>query len=128
MKRFSRFSYAASLYNAQAAGDPNPYGKRKPRTCCKTASTINIRTAKTAQTQNMNSFNDSFSKGFQQSDRWNDNWSKNRSYGDGQTMSTEGQISQTHSKMDSAIQSVSETVGWTHDQAQAYVAAKNARR
>ncbi|MFS1931682.1 hypothetical protein BCU25_022395 [Vibrio cyclitrophicus] len=26
--------------------NPNPYGKRKPRTCCKTASTINIRTQK----------------------------------------------------------------------------------
>ncbi|MFS1963317.1 hypothetical protein BCU31_025325 [Vibrio lentus] len=89
--------------------NPNPYGKRKPPNMLQnTASTTNIPDAKTAQTQNMNSFNDSFSKGFQQSDRWNDNWSKNRSYGDGQTMSTEGQISQSHSKMDSAIQSVSE--------------------
>lgn len=82
--------------------------------------------AKTAQTQNLNSFNDSFSKGFTQSDRWNDNWSKNRSYGDGQSVSTEGQISQSHSKMESAIQSVSETTGWSHDQAKAYVTAKNA--
>jgi len=71
----------------------------------------------------MNSFNDSFSKGFSQSDRWNDNWSHNRSYGDGQSMSTEGQISQSHSKMESAIQSISETTGWSHDQAKAYVTA-----
>lgn len=82
--------------------------------------------AKNAQTQNLNSFNDSFSKGFTQSDRWNDNWSKNRSYGDGQSVSTEGQISQSHSKMESAIQSVSETTGWNHDQAKAYVTAKSA--
>ncbi|MEZ8226641.1 conjugal transfer protein TraG N-terminal domain-containing protein [Vibrio splendidus] len=113
------------LYNAQEA-ESKPLWQAQASNMLQNSVNDQYSDAKTAQTQNMNSFNDSFSKGFQQSDRWNDNWSKNRSYGDGQTMSTEGQISQSHSKMDSAIQSVSETMGWTHDQAQAYVAAKNA--
>ncbi|WP_435250629.1 conjugal transfer protein TraG N-terminal domain-containing protein (plasmid) [Vibrio sp. nBUS_14] len=112
-------------YNAQEA-ESKPLWQAQASSMLQNSINDQYTDAKTAQTQHMNSFNDSFSKGFSQSDRWNDNWSHNRSYGDGQSMSTEGQISQSHSKMESAIQSVSETTGWSHDQAKAYVTAKNA--
>ncbi|QFT13619.1 conjugal transfer mating-pair stabilization protein TraG [Vibrio sp. THAF190c] len=109
-------------YNAQEA-ESKPLWQAQASSMLQNSINDQYTDAKTAQTQRMNSFNDSFSKGFSQSDRWNDNWSKNSSYGDGQSMSTEGQISQSHSKMESAIQSISETTGWTHDQAKAYVTA-----
>ncbi|CAH7239534.1 IncF plasmid conjugative transfer protein TraG [Vibrio chagasii] len=109
-------------YNAQEA-ESKPLWQAQASSMLQNSINDQYTDAKTAQTQHMNSFNDSFSKGFSQSDRWNDNWSRNRSYGDGQSISTEGQISQSHAKMESAIQSVSETTGWTHDQARAYMTA-----
>ncbi len=82
--------------------------------------------AQMAQQQNMTSLNEAFSVSNNISDRWNDSWSKNDSYGYGHNLSTEGQISQSYNKMDSAINSVTETTGWTEDESRSYVQAVNA--
>ncbi|MDF5595813.1 conjugal transfer protein TraG N-terminal domain-containing protein [Vibrio parahaemolyticus] len=78
-----------------------------------------------AQTQASNNLSDAYSTNAQISNRWNDSWSKNQSYGDGHSISTEGQISQANTKMQSAIDNVSQTMGWTHDQARSFVTAAN---
>ncbi|MFA0125461.1 conjugal transfer protein TraG, partial [Vibrio sp. 10N.261.48.A2] len=76
-----------------------------------------------AQKQATNNLNDAYSNGMQINDRWNDAWSKNKSYGDGHNISTEGQISTSRSTMESAIDNMSQTMGWTKDQSRAFANA-----
>ncbi|MFA0174657.1 conjugal transfer protein TraG N-terminal domain-containing protein [Vibrio lentus] len=80
-------------------------------------------TALSAQKQATNNLNDAYSNGMQINDRWNDAWSKNKSYGDGHNISTEGQISTSRSTMESAIDNISQTMGWTKDQSRAFANA-----
>lgn len=76
-----------------------------------------------AQKVASNNLNDAYTIGSQQSDRWNDSWSRNSSYGDSHNLSTEGQISKSHSTMQSSIDNISKTMGWTQDQARTYAMA-----
>lgn len=78
-----------------------------------------------AQTQASNNLSDAYSTNAQISNRWNDSWSKNQSYGDGHSISTEGQISQANTKMQSAIDNVSQTMGWTHDQSRSFLSSSS---
>ncbi|MGR5096848.1 conjugal transfer protein TraG N-terminal domain-containing protein [Vibrio maritimus] len=81
--------------------------------------------AKSAQTQHQTSFNDAIATGAQINDRWNDAWSHNQSYGNGHQLTTDGQISQAHNQMNSAIDSLSNNMGWTQDQSRAYLQASS---
>ncbi|MDC5842219.1 conjugal transfer protein TraG N-terminal domain-containing protein [Vibrio europaeus] len=110
------------LYNAQEA-ESKPIWQAQASTMLQNSVSDQYSSALTAQKQNMNTFTDNYSNSMQQSDRWNDNWSRSLSYGDGHSTSTEGQISQSYSKMESAIDNISQTMGWTHDQARAYATA-----
>ncbi|MGR5096985.1 hypothetical protein ACPV5O_26850 [Vibrio maritimus] len=113
------------LYSAQEAVS-NPVWSAQVSSMTQSSVNDQYSNALTAQTQHMNNFSDSIGNTMQMSHRWNDSWSKSQSYGDGHSLSTEGHISQSHSKMNSAIESVSQTMGWSHDQANAYVTARNA--
>ncbi|KOO13737.1 conjugal transfer protein TraG [Vibrio xuii] len=112
------------LYNAQEA-ESKPIWQAQASTMLQNSVSDQYSSALTAQKQNMNTFTDNYSNSMQQSDRWNDNWSRSLSYGDGHSTSTEGQISQSYSKMESAIDNISQTMGWTHDQARAYAMSAN---
>lgn len=110
------------LYNAQEA-ESKPIWQAQASTMLQNSVSDQYSSALTAQKQSINTFTDNYSNSMQQSDRWNDNWSRSLSYGDGHSTSTEGQISQSYSKMESAIDNISQTMGWTHDQARAYATA-----
>ncbi|KOO12815.1 conjugal transfer protein TraG [Vibrio xuii] len=110
------------LYNAQEA-ESKPIWQAQASTMLQNSVSDQYSSALTAQKQSMNTFTDNYSNSMQQSDRWNDNWSRSLSYGDGHSTSTEGQINQSYSKMESAIDNISQTMGWTHDQARAYATA-----
>ncbi|MDG2595037.1 conjugal transfer protein TraG, partial [Vibrio parahaemolyticus] len=96
------------LYNAQEA-ESKPIWQAQASTMLQNSVSDQYSSALTAQKQSMNTFTDNYSNSMQQSDRWNDNWSRSLSYGDGHSTSTEGQISQSHSKMESAIDNISQT-------------------
>lgn len=113
------------LYNAQEA-ESKPIWQAQASTMLQNSVSDQYSSALTAQKQSMNTFTDNYSNSMQQSDRWNDNWSRSLSYGDGHSTSTEGQISQSYSKMESAIDNISQTMGWTQDQARAYAISANA--
>lgn len=113
------------LYNAQEA-ESKPIWQAQASTMLQNSVSDQYSSALTAQKQSMNTFTDNYSNSMQQSDRWNDNWSRSFSYGDGHSTSTEGQISQSYSKMESAIDNISQTMGWTQDQARAYAISANA--
>lgn len=113
------------LYNAQEAIS-RPVWQAQVSSMVQSSVNDQFSSAITAQRQNMNTFTDSYSNSLQQSDRWNDNWSNSYSYGDSHSASTEGQITQSHSKMESAIDNISQTMGWSHDQARAYAISANA--
>ncbi|WP_425628597.1 conjugal transfer protein TraG N-terminal domain-containing protein [Vibrio neptunius] len=112
------------LYNAQEAIS-RPAWSAQTSTMLQNSISDQYSSALTAQKQNMNTFTDSFSNSVQTSDRWNDNWSRNFSYGDDHNTTTEGQISQSYTQMESAIDSISQTMGWTYDQSRAYALAAN---
>ncbi|MCK6263817.1 conjugal transfer protein TraG N-terminal domain-containing protein [Vibrio sp. ZSDE26] len=113
------------LYNAQDA-ESKPIWQAQTSTMLQNSVSDQYTSALTAQKQNMNTFTDNYSNSMQQSDRWNDNWSRSLSYGDSHSASTEGQISQSYTTMESAIDTISQTMGWTHDQARAYAISANA--
>lgn len=113
------------LYNAQEAIS-RPVWSAQTSSMLQNSIHDQYSSALTAQKQSMNTFTDNYSNSMQQSDRWNDNWSRSLSYGDGHSTSTEGQISQSYSQMESAVDNISQTMGWTHDQARAYAIAANA--
>ncbi|CAH1538235.1 IncF plasmid conjugative transfer protein TraG [Vibrio jasicida] len=107
------------LYNAQEA-ESKPLWQGQVSSMLQNSVSDQYSSALTSQRQSMNNFTDSYSNSMQISDRWNDAWSSNRSYGDSYNTSTEGQITQSQSKMESAIDNISQTMGWTHDQSRAY--------
>ncbi|WP_394252857.1 conjugal transfer protein TraG N-terminal domain-containing protein [Vibrio profundi] len=113
------------LYNAQEA-ESKPIWQAQASTMLQNSVSDQYTSALTAQKQSMNTFTDNYSNSMQQSDRWNDNWSRSLSYGDSHSASTEGQISQSYTTMESAIDNISQTMGWTHDQARAYAISANA--
>lgn len=112
------------IYNAQEAVS-RPAWELQVGNMAQSSVNDQYTSALTAQKQHSNSFNDAFSTSMAQSDRWNSNWSRNQSYGDGHSLSTEGQIVQSHNKMNSAIGSISQTMNWTHDQSRGYASATN---
>ncbi|MCG9727494.1 conjugal transfer protein TraG N-terminal domain-containing protein [Vibrio brasiliensis] len=113
------------LYNAQEAVS-NPIWQAQATSMVQSSVNDQYSSALTSQKQHMDTFTDSYANSVQQSGRWNDSWSSSYSYGDVHSASTEGQITQSHSKMESAIDSISQTMGWTHDQARAYATSANA--
>ncbi|MEF2482205.1 conjugal transfer protein TraG N-terminal domain-containing protein [Vibrio mimicus] len=113
------------LYNAQEAISKPAWGAQVS-SLLQNSVNDQYSSALTAQKQHANSFNDAFSTSMNTSDRWNSSWSHQQSYGDGHSLSTEGQIVQSHSQMTSAIDNVSQTMGWTQDQARAYMTSASA--
>lgn len=113
------------IYNAQEAIS-KPAWEARVSSMAQSSVNDQYSSALTAQKQHANTFNDALSNSMNLSNRWNDNWSHSQSYGDGNTLSTEGQIAQSHNQMDSAINTVSQTMGWSQDQAKAYVTGASA--
>lgn len=113
------------LYNAQEAIS-KPVWQAQISHMAQSSLSDQYSQALTTQKQHMNAYSESYQTSVQQSDRWNDSWSQNASYGDTHSATTDGQIVRAHSQMESAIDSLSQTMGWTHDQARAYATAANA--
>ncbi|TFH89344.1 conjugal transfer mating-pair stabilization protein TraG [Vibrio ouci] len=107
------------LYNAQEAVS-KPVWHAQVASMAQNSVNDQFASALTSQEQHINTFTDSYSNSLQQSDRWNDSWSRSDTYGDVHNASTEGQITHSRSKMESAIDNISQTMGWTRDQARAY--------
>lgn len=74
-----------------------------------------------ALTQTMTQVGQNLQGGMALNDRWNDTVSKNLSYGEGNTSGLTTQVTEGMNDVNSAINTVQETTGWSKEQSQAYL-------